>query len=98
MQTKNGIELDLKNSKYIYKKGNFSFYFSSEFYLKKFKEEVKEFVPFENQKIVAKYGIEINLCLFLMISLYKKIEKRGFLVTNNEQKIDNVKFNTILQN
>ena len=92
MQTKNGIEFDLEKSKYVYEKGEYKFYFSSELYLKKYTQEVEKFVPFENLKIRTKYNVDINLCIFLMISLYKRIEKRGFLIKKNDKEIKDVKF------
>lgn len=96
MKTKNGIEFDLNLSKYVYKKDNFSFYFSSELYLKKFNEEVEDFVMFENTKINSKYRVHINLCLYLMIALYKRIEKRGFLIKYKDEVLNEVKFNSYL--
>jgi YHS domain-containing protein len=80
MLTKNGVELDLRKSKYkcIFK--NYIFYFSSEFYLKKFKENLANFIFLENTKISNRYKIKIDLSDYLSICYYKKIEKRGFRV------------------
>lgn len=92
MQTKNGIELDLAKSNYYYKIGNFTFYFSSEFYLNKFKKEVNSFMDLENSKIIARYKINIDLKIYLAVALYKRIEKRGFLVKFNNKRIETLRF------
>ena len=42
----------------------------------------------ENEKIRAKYQIELEANEYLALSLYKKIEKRGFLVYYNDEEID----------
>lgn len=97
MTTKNGIEFDLAKTKYIYKKDDFTFHFSSELYLKKFSEEVENYVMFENTKINSKYKVQINLCLYLMISLYKRIEKRGFLIKRKDEIIKDINFNSYMK-
>lgn len=92
MQTKNGIELDLKNSNYVYEYNNFKFYFSSELYLKKFTENLSYFIFMETTKIINKYRVKINLNFYFAISLYTKIEKRGFYVTFNNEEIESPRF------
>lgn len=97
MKTKNGIEFDLKKSNYYYKTKQFTFYFSSEFYRNKFKKELQSYVEMENSKIIAKYKININLIDYFAISLYKKIEKRGFLVQAGYNYYKDVTFICSLQ-
>ena len=92
MKTKNGIELDLKNSSYIYDYNNLKFYFSSKFYLKKFQENLSYYLFMETTKIINKYKVKINLYLFLAISLYQKIEKRGFYIKYENEEIEIPKF------
>ena len=92
MKTKNGIELDLKNSSYIYDYNNLKFYFSSELYLKKFQENLSYYIFMETTKIINKYKVKINLNLFLAISLYQKIEKRGFYIKYENEEIEIPKF------
>lgn len=92
MKTKNGIELDLKNSSYIYDYNNLKFYFSSELYLKKFQENLSYYLFMETTKIINKYKVKINLNLFLAISLYQKIEKRGFYIKYENEEIEIPKF------
>lgn len=81
MMTKNGIEMNLKKSKYKFIYGRYVFYFSSEFYLKKFKQGYQNFICYENEKIKMKYQVDIDLNFYLLVSYYKRIEKRGFLIT-----------------
>lgn len=82
MQTQNGIELNLKESKFQYEFKNFIFYFSSQLYLEKFKKNLDEYIMVETIKIRNKYKLHIDFSLFLAVSLYKKIEKRGFRVAH----------------
>lgn len=80
MKTKNGIELNLKESEYFIQIDRFIFYFSSQLYLNKFKENYIIYSNFEQHKIENKYKIKINLFIYLIFSLYKRIEKRGFCI------------------
>ena len=80
MKTLNGIELDLKESNYCYDFLSCCFYFSSEFNLKRFKNSVSSYIEMEQAKLINRYKVKLNLKLVLSISLYKKIEKRGFRI------------------
>lgn len=86
MKTANGIELDLHKSNYKYSILGYTFYFSSEFYLNNFKNNVKLFSEIEAVKIKNKYKVFINLELYLTFVFYKRIEKRGFYVIENKTK------------
>lgn len=101
MKTAKGIYLDLKETEYSITLSGITFYFSSKLYLKKFMDNVNNYVKQENIKLCVKYNVNIDLTLFLMISLYRKIEKRGFRIydkINNKEITENVSFiNTILQ-
>lgn len=90
--TKNGIEFNLIKSDYKYNKGVLTFYFSSKFYLEKFKTGVDEFVENEKRKFDAKYKVDIDLINYFMVAFYKRIEKRGFLIKHNSTLIKNPKF------
>ena len=92
MKTKNGIELDLKNSSYIYDYNNLKFYFSSELYLKKFQENLSYYIFMETTKIINKYKVKINLNLYLAISFYKKKKKRGFYIKYGNEELEIPKF------
>lgn len=83
---KNKVCLNINESNYVATFGGFNFYFSSNFYKEKFEKEVLKYVEDEELKIENKYKMQINVRLYLAISLYKKIEKRGFRVFDNVNK------------
>lgn len=83
MKTENGIYLDLTESEYKVKKLGLTFYFSSKFYMEKFEKEVETFTHNEMLKLYNKYRVSSNLKIFLTISFYKKVEKRGFRIYDN---------------
>ena len=91
MQTRNGIELDITKSNYRYDYNGLEFYFSSEFYLRKFRENLHYYLFTENTKITGRYQVKANLTLFLAIALYKKIEKRGFYIIYRGENLTNCK-------
>lgn len=80
MKTKNGIELDIKKSNYKYYFEGMTFYFSSEFYLNKYKKLLNDYIRTETIKLYNKYKILCNFKVYLALSFYRKIEKRGFYV------------------
>ena len=80
--------MNLEESEYIYNYGKLRFYFSSEFYLKKFSDMLEEYIKLETKKLEVKYGINIEGSLYFAISLYKRIEKRGFKITDMINNID----------
>lgn len=86
MQTRNGIELNLNESKYNFKFLGLVFYFSSMFYMEKFKKEVKNYINVEQIRLKNRYNMNLLINRCLAISLYKKIEKRGFRVFDNNLK------------
>ena len=84
MKTANGIELNLAISQYKSVYEGFTFYFSSLFYKRKFDSTLETYLELETSKIINKYKININPRIYLAISYYKKIEKRGFYVKSPE--------------
>lgn len=97
IKTVRGIYLNIKESDYSYNFKGLTFYFSSKKYLEKFKKTVKTYLENEIYKIKIKYNINISIDLFIIISYYKKIEKRGFRIYDNlnEKEItENVCFTT----
>ena len=80
MKTINGIYLDLKESEYKLNYNGLIYYFSSELYMNKFKNNVKQFIVEETAKLRTKYKINIYFDTMLTIAYYKKIEKRGFRI------------------
>ena len=83
MLTKGGIEFDLNESPFYYTLEGLTFYFSSNFYKNKFMENCLSYARCENTKILSKYKVYINMKIFLLISFYAKIEKRGFRIHDN---------------
>lgn len=82
------VYYDLNESCYevIYKR--FKFVFSSKFYIEKFKKELYNYINIEQNKIDNRYNLRLESSEYLALSLYKKIEKRGFLVYFNNTKIN----------
>ena len=78
---------DLDKSDYIYHYKNFDFVFSSKFYILKFENEIKDFIVEETNKIVSRYKNKLSCDEYLALSLYKKIEKRGFKVFYKDKEI-----------
>lgn len=86
MVTANGICLKLNESEYKIIKFGLVFYFSSKLYMDKFIKTVDKFVEEETIKLKNKYKINGNFEVYLALSLYKKIEKRGFYVYDDVRK------------
>lgn len=82
------IYYNIKESDYNVDYQNFTFYFSSLLYKNKFERELKEYVSDESYKIKTKYLLHIEATEYLALSLYKKIEKRGFNVLYKGLSID----------
>ena len=80
MKTSKGIYLDLSESDYIFKYEGIEYYFSSVLYMEKFKKLVDSYVTEETAKLEIKYKLFIDFRVYLAISLYKRIEKRGFRI------------------
>lgn len=80
MTTSRGIELDLEKSNFIFMCNGLKLYFSSEFYMNKFASLINDYINIETKKNNIKYKANINMIHVLIISLYKKIEKRGFKI------------------
>lgn len=84
------IFYELEKSPYIYNFKNITFYFSSMFYLEKFKNEVDDYIKNEELRFFQRYKLKLEknyFSQFLAISFYKKIEKRGFYFTSKGCKV-----------
>lgn len=82
------IYYDLQKSDYKVDYLKYTFYFSSELYMNKFKEKLLYTVYTEFNKLNAKYnGFIINSKLLIAITLYKRIEKRGFRIVYNNKEL-----------
>ena len=92
MKSARGIYYDLNESEYktIINLNNdeMVFYFSSLFNRRRFLERSGNYLKNENLKIDTFYNVNINAGKLLLISLYKKIEKRGCRVLINNKEID----------
>lgn len=100
MKSKRGVYLDIFESDYYYDLDGVRYYFSSQLYLNKFKDNVINYVNENSIKLKLRYKINLNFDLFLTLSYYRKVEKRGFRVVelSSERKItkDTIIINTIV--
>ena len=91
MKSARGIYYDLKESEYFVEMNINSekiiLYFSSLFIRKKFLENVADYIHSENLKLSITYKIDIDATKLLILSYYKKLEKRGFRVLINDKEI-----------
>ena len=92
MKSERGVYYNLKESEYEYSIDSYIFVFSSLFYLNSFKENLEEYIAFEQNKIKNKLKCNIDLRELILINRYKQIEKRGFLVYYNDKEIKDYKF------
>lgn len=78
---------NINESNFKFKYDKLTFYFSSEFYLNKFKNEYQSFLQQEEMKMKLKYKCFIYADEMILLLLYKKIEKRGFKVLYDGNEI-----------
>lgn len=78
---------DINESNYTFKYDKLVFYFSSKFYLEKFKREYINYLKDEIMKIKIRYKCNIYCNEMILLMLYKKIEKRGFKVLYNNKAL-----------
>ena len=83
------VFLNIEESNYILEKDGLRFYFSSEFNKNRFKFRVDDYILEETLKLHNKYKIKANYSLILLLSFYRKIEKRGWRVEFDDGKILN---------
>ena len=97
MPSKRGIYYNLDETVYSFDYDNLKFYFSSRFYLDKFKKEYIGYLKTETLKLRSKYKCILYADEMILLDLYKKIEKRGFKVLyNNESISDSYFINAII--
>lgn len=93
MKSARGIYYDIKESDYEVKLNvnneEILLYFSSKFLKNKFLDNIANYIHNENIKLSITYKIDIDATKLLILSYYKKIEKRGFRVYINEKEILN---------
>lgn len=80
MKTRNGIYNNLLDSTYKVNTGDIVFVFSSEFYKGKFIDLQKENREKLRRSLHNRFLIDCVFNDYFDIILYKKIEKRGFLI------------------
>lgn len=80
--TRRGVYHNLQESEYTVSNGEAVLFFSSKFYMHKFLSEYREYRLYFHSKtdLVLQENI-LNMDLLADFSLYRKIEKRGFLAT-----------------
>ena len=71
---------ELEDSPFFLRIDDFMFYFSSDFYRKKFENEYKSYLRDETLKLNVRYKMIVCADEMLLLSYYKMIEKRGFRV------------------
>lgn len=76
--TKKGVCYKIEDSPYKYNNGSITFYFSSNFYLTKFMDEMQENRDNISFSLSNRFNIHIMMENFADCILYAKIEKRGF--------------------
>ena len=82
------VEYDINKSEYYFKVNKLTFFFSSKFNKTRFENGFIDYVNEETNKIKAKYKVNINLTNYLLLTYYKKIEKRGFKVLTYDDNDD----------
>ena len=90
--TRNNIAHDLNISPHyvecVHGAGLVKFVFSSEFYKNKFEREFVEHRKKVNDSLSNRFGFSIRANLVADLKLYSAIEKRGFLIYYNEDKVE----------
>lgn len=85
---KSRVFANIDESSYFVDLYGYRFYFSSLVYLEKFKKRIFEYIKDESIKLKNKYKVNFNNKEYLTLSLYRKIETRGFriyLLENGEE-------------
>ena len=89
--TVRGVAKDLAISPYIYTDNHIQLNFSSEFNLKRFKDRLAEYKDNIEYRAYRLFGFNVNIIPeVILLSLYMKIEKRGFYVEIGENKYTNI--------
>lgn len=100
MKSARGIYYDLKESEYFVEMNinneKIVLYFSSLFIRRKFLENISEYIHNENLKLSITYKIDIDATKLLILSYYKKLEKRGFRVLINDKEINDNNLSLII--
>lgn len=90
--TRRGVYYDLKESPYVFpifeNNHNALFVFSSKNNLERFSNRQEDYLSLETNKLKSFYKTNFQGDIFLLIRLYKSIEKRGFLIYYDDKEIN----------
>lgn len=90
--TRSNVAHDLNISPHIfevmYKDFSLFYYFSSDLYKGKFAERLMENRGKINESLSNRFGVEIEFDVLADLRLYTTIEKRGFLIVKDGEKIE----------
>lgn len=89
-KTIGGVYYDLKSSEYKIKVKDITFYFSSNFYLEKFKKYFEESVDVCEKKLNFNMRTKIESHNFFLIQYYSKVEKRGFYIKIKDKEFEKI--------
>lgn len=85
------LEIDYFNNRIDITKverNSITYIFSSEYYRKKFAERLQENRIKISESLSKRFGYKIKCDLLADLKLYTTIEKRGFLILANGEKVD----------
>lgn len=86
--TKDGVEYRLKFSPFKFKYLNAVFYFSSQPHLDKFIKMMNESQSSTNDSLSNRFKVKVDITGISIITLYSKIETRGFLISVEGEYIE----------
>ena len=102
--TRRGICYQLEHSPYShtidYGNIEYTFYFSSNNYLNKFIENLEENRELTSEIVLKRIKLKANVDLLADISLYSKVESRGFYITgdNNQwQRVESIQLDGVMK-
>jgi YHS domain-containing protein len=84
MVTRRGIYLDLSQSPYKITTNGLTFYFSSDLHMLKFEDRLHESRQEIELKLTSRFRVAVKFPALADLTLYMKIETRGFLVINDK--------------
>lgn len=84
----NHVYQDITKSDIVFEVDDIKFYFSSLFNRERFKRKYELYLNEEENKVMIKYKLPINMKKYLLLSLYHKIEIRGFLIEIGDKKLN----------
>lgn len=87
MLTKNGVCYNLSESHFRTTQNGVVFVFSSQLYLDKFIARLQENRDIINFSLTKRFGLTVNVSTLADVVLYKRIEKRGFLIVIGDKEI-----------